>query len=456
MTFPVIQLPLEMVRPGTPALRNVAFLAAFGVAVTINAVNGLHLLVPQVPEIPVKLNQSSQLDLGRFLRGKPWDAAGSLYPCIYPFIIGLALLLPAELSLSLWFFFLFWKVEAILCNWLGLLGRTPEFPFFKEQSFGGYVAMIAFGLYAARTYFGAVWRRILGRAGPEVDEGEPFSYRSAFLVFALPALYCVAVGVSQRLAVWVSIAFFAQYYVMHLMVGRIRAEMGLPTHEIERLGPTVMQGNILGPRLLGKQNLTSLSVFFGFTRGLRNIPLPHQFEALFFARKAGLDGRRLLLWSMGLLAFAQAWALFWPVAIGYRYGWGAEWSWWWPWQNGEAWHQLAGWLARNEGPSMGRCVASLVGFLAYFGLMAVRTRLVWWPLHPAGFALSTTWFMMHMWFPMFLAWGLKSLAARYAHARGVRALTGAAYGLILGDITAGTLWVVYSLLTHTEVYRFWP
>ena len=456
MTFPVVQLPLEMVRPGVPALRNAAFYLAFSVAVAINAVNGLHTLFPQVPEIPVKLNQNPELDLRRFFRGKPWDAVGSFYPCIYPFIIGLALLLPAELSLSLWLFFLFWKAEAIFCNWLGVLNRTPEFPFLKEQSFGGYLAMIAFSIYAARGYFATVWRRIIGRAPPEVDRGEPLSYRAAFLLFAVPALYCVCVGISQRMAAWVSIAFFVQYYVMHLMVGRIRAEMGLPTHEIERLGPTVMQGNILGPRILGKQNLTSLSLFFGFTRGLRNIPLPHQFEALFCAHKVRLDGRKLLMWSIAALVFAQAWALLWPVVIGYRYGWGAEWSWWWPWQNTEAWSQLGNWLARNEGFNVGRCVAAVVGFLVYFGLMTVRTRLVWWPIHPAGFALSTTWFMMHMWFPMLIAWGLKGLAARYAHARGVRTLTAAAYGLILGDITAGTLWVVYSLLTHTEVYRFWP
>lgn len=456
MSFPIVQLPMEMAKPGLPAFRNPAFYIALTVAVCINLVNGLHALIPQIPEIPVKLNQNPLLDLRRFFHGKPWDAIGSFYPCIYPFIIGLALLLPSELSLSLWFFFLFWKAEAIFSNWVGILNRTPEFPYFKEQSFGGYVAMIAFSIYAARSHFAAVARRIIGREGPAIDAGEPLSYRTAFVLFAGCALYCVGAGISQRLAVWVSLAFFVQYYAMQLMVGRIRAEMGLPTHEIERLGPTVMLGNILGARLLGKQNLTSLSLFFGFTRGLRNIPLPHQFEGLYFAHKVGLDGRKLLLWSMAVLIFAQAWALLWPVVIGYRYGWGVEWSWWWPWQNTEAWNQLANWLLRNEGLNVGRCLASVIGFLVYFGLMTIRTRFVWWPIHPAGFALSTTWFMMHMWFPMFIAWALKSLTIRYTHARGVRRLTAAAYGLILGDVTTGTLWVAYSLLTRTEVYRFWP
>ena len=164
----------------------------------------------------------------------------------------------------------------------------------------------------------------------------------------------------------------------------------------------------------------------------------------------------LIAVAIAALVFAQAWALLWPVVIGYRYGWGAEWSSWWGWQNGEAWNQLSNWLARNEGFNVGRCVAALVGFGVYFGLMSVRTRFVWWPIHPAGFALSTTYFLMHMWFPMFIAWAAKITVARYSHARGMRTLTSIAYGLILGDIITGTLWVIYSLVAHTNVYRFWP
>ena len=36
------------------------------------------------------------------------------------------------------------------------------------------------------------------------------------------------------------------------------------------MGPTVLQGTLLGPRVLGAQNLTTLSVFFGFTRGIND------------------------------------------------------------------------------------------------------------------------------------------------------------------------------------------
>ncbi|MGQ9729974.1 MAG: DUF6785 family protein [Candidatus Zipacnadales bacterium] len=458
MTFPVVQLPMEMARPGVPAFRHSAFVLAAALAASVNLINGLHSFYPQIPEIPVKIWQSQTNNIGRYFiaAGKPWDAVGWIYLCSYPFIIGLALLLPAELSLSLWFFYVFWKAEAIFCSWIGVLNRTPEFPYFKEQSFGGYLAMIGFSVWAARDYLLEAWRRIIGKAPPEVDQGEPLSYRAAFLLFVIPALYVISVGISQHMAVAVSVAFFVQYYLMSMIVGRIRAEMGLPTHELERLGPTVMQGNILGPRLLGNQNITSLSVFFSFTRGIRNIPLPHQFEALFFQHKVGLNGRKLLIWSIIMIAFAQAWALFWFLFLAHRHGLGADWASWMPWASQEAWRQLAGWIGRNEGFAYGRCIASVVGFFVYFGMMFVRTRFIWWPLHPAGFALSTTWYMAHMWFPMFVAWALKGLVARYSHAKGIRALTSAAYGLILGDIITGTIWILYSIITRDNVYAFWP
>jgi len=458
MTFPVVQLPMEMSRPGVPAFRNPAFLIAVGLAASVNVINGLHSLYPAVPEIPVKMWQSEANDIGRFFRaaGKPWDAIGWMYVCTYPFIIGLAILLPGELSLSLWFFYLFWKAEAIFCSWVGWLNMTPEFPYFKEQSFGGYIAMIAFSAWAARDHLALAWRRLLGRGSPEVDAGEPLTYRASMMLFVIPFLYVISVGISQRMAIWVSVAFFVQYYLMSMIVGRIRAEMGLPTHELERLGPTVMQGNVLGPRLLGKQNITSLSLFFSFTRGIRNIPLPHQFEALFFQHKVGLNGKKLLIWSIIMIAVAQAWALFWILVLGHKHGWGADWARWMPWASQEAWRQLAGWIARNEGFNLGRCLASVIGFAVYFSLMFVRTRFVWWPLHPAGFALSTTWYMAHMWFPMFIAWALKGLVARYSAAKGMRSLTAAAYGLILGDITTGALWILYSIVTRNNVYAFWP
>jgi hypothetical protein len=455
MSFPIVQLPLEVTRPSVPSLANRWFWIAFGVAAFINVLNGLHVLYPGVPEIGVKIHQSQSLNLSKFFVGRPWNAVGRLHACFYPFIIGLGLLLPKDMSLSLWLFHLLWKGEAVFVSWLGW-NQVREFPFVKEQSFGGYLAILGFSLWAARPYFAQVWRRIIGGGDPEMDEHEPLRYQHAALIFAIGFGGAVLFGLSIKMSLLVSVGFFVQYFIMTMIVGRIRAEMGLPTHEIERLGPTVMQGNILGQQILGTQNLTSLSVFFGFTRGLRNIPYPHMLEGLYLTERLGADSRRLIIASIVFVSLGTAAAYISYLHLGYMHGLGADWNRWMPWSCTESWRQLSRWLGQPEGFDWGRTAAIGLGFAFYFGLQQVRTMWVWWPIHPAGFAISTTWYMAHMWMPMLVAWATKSLVARYSGRDGVRGLVAVAFGLILGDVTTGATWTIISAITRIETYTFWP
>ncbi|MGD9496067.1 MAG: DUF6785 family protein [Armatimonadota bacterium] len=455
MTFPIVQLPFELSRPAMPSILLASFWVAFGVAALVNLLNGLHAFYPGVPQVPVKIGQAPALDLNRYLTGRPWNAMGRVYAAFYPFGIGLGLLIPQELALSMWLFFLMWRAEAVFVAWMGW-SQATGFPHMKEQSFGGYLAILGFSLWAGRGYFREVGRRIVGLGNPSTDADEPMRYQTAFAVFLVGFVAVCLLGVSIKLTAAVAIAFFVQYFIMTMIVGRIRAEMGLPTHEIERLGPTVMQGNILGPRILGLQNLTSLSLFFGFTRGLRNIPYPLMLEGLYLSGRTGLDGRRLLIAAMAVIPIATFFAYFWNLMLGYEHGIGADWNRWMPWSSQEAWRQLEGWLSADRGYDWGRTVAIILGFAFYFGLQTVRSIWVWWPLHPAGFAISTTYYMQHLWMPMLVAWAIKSLASRYGGRGSVRHLQAIAFGLILGDVMLGSVWAIYSAITRVESYAFWP
>jgi len=484
MSFPIVQLPLEMSQPTFSGFRHPAFWIAASVVVAINLLNGLHEFYPSLPQAAIKINQSETFNLRKFFPNRPWSAVGWWWMCFYPWVIGLGLLLPSELSLSLWVFYLFWKVEAVATTAFGFT-NIREFPYMKEQSFGGYLAILGFSLWAGRRTWAGVWRRILlgssvgrglvprpdephaphgGRGtsprptddDAEDDSGEALPYRASALLFVAGMVAAIAIGISIRMSWAVAIAFFVQYYIMTAIIGRIRAEMGLPTHELERLGPTVMQGNILGPRLLGVQNLTSLSLFFGFTRGMRNIPFPLQFEALYLAQHTGSSQRRLLLATLAMIPVAVALSFFMTLALGYHHGLGMNWARWMPGSCQESWNQLTGWLNRNEPFQWNRIWASLIGFGVYFGLMLLRTRWIGWPLHPAGFALSTTWYMAHMWCPMMIAWIAKTVTLRYAGGKAMRALRAAAFGLILADVVSGSLWILYGLFTGTTTYSFWP
>jgi hypothetical protein len=452
MGFPIVHLPIELANHRVSWLKSPVFWTAAAVPVVINFLGGLHTYYPAVPSIPTAM-WDARLDMGRFLVGfgRPWDAASyMLYTCLYPFIIGLGLLLPGELCLSLWFFFLFWRVEKIAASWLGFNAAwDSHYP----VAAGGYIALVGFPLWAARHHLRAMLAQAWRRTGWEA--GEPFGSGAAIAIFLIGFVLLVLMGVSGGLSPPVAAAFFLQYFVMVVIIGRIRAEMGLPTHELERWGPSWLQSTLVGPRVLGVRNMTTLSLFYGFTRGMRNIPFPHQFEGLYFASRTGLNGRRLLLATVAFIALGLGWAWFWTLFLSCNRGLGTYRGAFHTWFAQETWTQLAGWLRADAPVAWGRAGAGVVGFVGYWAIMALRSRWLAWPLHPAGFALSTTWYMSHMWFPMFIAWSLKATVARWGGLSGVRALPIVAYGLILGDVGTGALWIIYAMVRHVPAYAFW-
>ena len=85
------------------------FWAGFAIAGGIDLINGIHAFFPAFPEIPVR-----KANLGIYFTEKPWDAIGWTPVYILSFGVGLAFLMPLEMSFSLWFFYLFWKGERVL------------------------------------------------------------------------------------------------------------------------------------------------------------------------------------------------------------------------------------------------------------------------------------------------------------------------------------------------------
>jgi len=452
MGFPIVQLPLEIVREHPKVFSQGTLWIAAAIPVVVNLLGGLHTYYPAIPSFPTAM-WDDRLNIGKYLAGmgRPWDAAsGMLYVCLYPFIIGLGLLLPGELCLSMWLFFLVWRGEMVTSSWLGF-HQSWDLPY--QVTTGGYLALVGFPLWAARKQLLELGKRAL--ATGQRDPGEPISYRSAALIFLVGFAFVVAVGVANKLSFGQSFAFFFQYFLMVVVIGRIRAEMGLPTHELERMGPTVLPTTVLGPRVLGLQNMTSLHLFYGFTRGMRNIPFPHQFEGLYFSERLQLDGRRLILATSPFISLGLAWAWFWTLYLSYNRGLGTYRAGHHTWFAQDSWGQLAGLLNANAPVAWGRVVAGVIGFGVYWGLMSVRSIWTAWPLHPAGFALGSTWYMAHMWFPMFIAWVIKWSVARWGGIRAVRALPLVAYGLILGDVGTGALWILYAMVRHVPAYAFW-
>ena len=105
----------------------------FGVAASVDIMNSLNFFFPTLPHVSIKFN-----DIGPLFTSKPWSAIGWMPFTFYPFIIGLSFFLPLDLSFSIWFFYLFRKVQRVLTATFGLQS-IPNFPYLNEQSSGAWI-----------------------------------------------------------------------------------------------------------------------------------------------------------------------------------------------------------------------------------------------------------------------------------------------------------------------------
>ena len=77
-------------------------------------------------------------------------------------------------------------------------------------------------------------------------------------------------------------------------------------------------------------------------------------------------------------------------------------------------------------------------------LMIARRTWAWWPLHPIGFPISSTFSWMA--FNAFLAWALKGPVLRYGGIKLYRTVRPFFLGLVLGHFTIFVVfWVIDSM-----------
>ena len=77
---------------------------------------------------------------------------------LFPFLIGLTFLVPLDVLLSGWVFYLGYKAQLIIKAMAGL----RHFPYYDQQSFGAYFAIALFTIWLGRHHFLSIFRRGLG------------------------------------------------------------------------------------------------------------------------------------------------------------------------------------------------------------------------------------------------------------------------------------------------------
>jgi hypothetical protein len=449
LAYPIIQLPYELIGQPSSFLKNKLMWIGFAIAASLDIMNGFHVIFPAVPYIHLKLT-----NIGGYLVSKPWNAVGWLPISFYPFIIGLAFFIPLDLSFSMWFFYLFWKAQRVLWYVIGVSSSGGSFSGYKsiiEQASGAYLALFFVAMWVSRKHLWLVLKRVFTNKPAIDDSAEPIRYRTATMGLLVGGILLLAFCYEAGMSIWVAIIFFAVYFAIITAITRMRAEMGVPVHDMHNGGPDLLMTSLIGTRALGAQNVSILTLFWFFNRAHYSDVMPHQLEAFKLTEKTNSNGRHIFT-AMVIAVFVGIIATFWSfLHSSHHIGMAGrvEWFGW------EPYDRLQSWISSPAKPDYSTGLFLGIGFVTTLFFTFMRNRFIWWPLHPAGYAVSNSWGLDVTWFPILISFVIKSIILRFGglkvHSRAMPFFA----GLMLGEFVIGSIWSVIGLVSGLPTYAFW-
>jgi hypothetical protein len=450
LMFPLVQLPLELLRPASTRHDGARGVLLLGVAIPflIHGVNGLHLYFPSVPSIPLFY------DAGTYLVEKPWDVLRPLWVILHFSAVGFVFLLPIDLSLSLWAFYFVFHAQSLLLVVTGLpLGRSTGYAtrgFAAYQMAGGILLIAALALWRARR---SLREQLHAAMRPPDDEDGPLSSRGAYLGLlgsaALLAVATTVAGAPVGLAVWFVGVFLVTTIAMTRMVG----EGGLLFIQTP-FRPTDLLVPFAGGRVLGAGAATVLAypeMLFAFD--VRASPMPSVMDSLKLLDSSTLRRRGFLAPVLAACAVTMVVSACAVLVIGYHNGAGTVSGWFGVGAPQLPFRRLVEQLTNPPDPDHYSAAWMGVGAIVVSGLHMLRARFLWFPFHPIGYAMGPSWPMIQLWFSTFLGWAFKYIALRGGGLRAFRTWRPFFLGLVLGEFGAGGFWAVVDFICGTQGHR---
>lgn len=463
LTFPLAEFALGLApdppeRPrDLPLLKTPLFWLGFALAAAYNGSNIAHAFSPGVPAI------GQQYNFDRLLSERPWTALQPMTMTFRPEVVGLGYLVPLDVLFSVWVFYVAFRFENFGAELMGY--SVPGFPFQYAQAMGGYLALACFLVFAARKHLAQVIMRAFGAAASSPDDPEealPLGLAFWGVLAGMAGLtgFMVAVGVSAGRAA----AYMVLLYACCLVYVRVRSQTGLPITYIvprEDIFATIQALTPTSGRLSKAQVRSETA--FALLQVLVRMTFPqlaaYEMEGIRIGERAAIRrGHVLAALALGLaLGLALAWGI--HLQAAYDYGWNvldggttdggfrtlqAVWS-----------YQQLDTRVNNRCPiEVNSNIARAVGFALTIAMVWLRAIFLRFPLNPLGLVIAGI-FGQPIWFPIFLAWLVKSVVLRVGGAHTYRQLTPLFLGLALGHfLIAGGIWGLVGAFSEEVARRY--
>jgi hypothetical protein len=476
LPFPLVQVP-EIMMQGLFSRAEKPFflskLAWWGIAITflLHSYNALQDYFPNVPPIPLKI---VHLDW-TYLTEPPFRYMTPFRFNIFPSIVGIMYLVSLEASFSLWFFYgVISKIVALIAIGYFALGwsawdlnRTDgAYSVCTAQGTGACFALVLAAFYMARRTLWESLRQALGLAPREnTDDLSPRVIWGLLIVCLFGVIaWLIWMGVSWYWAV-VAVAILL---ASATGITRLVSESGVFFLQMQA-SPAELMTAAFTPVALGPKNFVLLSTWsraFVFD-WYRSCPFINILGALHLGSRTGLKQKPLLLGlALGLLViFSVGFVTFYYTAYmgpggARQFGWPYDDH---PRSQGQVWagtveriqvyeKRVEEYAARGEEmpkaevpdvarPDWIRLTWMAVGGAVLLGILAIRSRVFWFP-HPIGYVMwMGMWPLTQMWFSYFLGWIFKLLLVRFGGQRQFIRWRPFFVGLIVGEALATLVWL---------------
>jgi hypothetical protein len=464
LPFPLASVWMSLIEPPergrtfNELFRAKSFWIGCGAVVLIDLVSGLSKYFPEVPAIPLKF------DLYTLLSEGPWAyASGDLkMQTIFFTIIGITYCMQTKVALSLWVTYVAVQVIRMFCGTRSV-EITPAMTY--DQVGGATLVFFVMIVWLARRHLASIVLQMFrGRRA-----GEPQGWYLSRGVAGWAFVACVVASIAWLVLAGASLvgaaSIVAMLMVIYVVLAKVIAETGLLyvliPYQINRAWIYALRD------LPGAGVRTTLpsyyfaSMFSGMLlHDLRQNIAPLASHALRIGdgdASVVRQSRRFFMWLIAAMLLAYVVSGVSTLYVHYNYAVSLDtqglpldnngWS----WQRMPRAIGLSGALAYappNNGPTEPH------NRLAFFGLGAAITailsflhlRFTSFPLHPVGYLLVWTWGIDKTWFSIFIGWLCKVVVVRLGGSQLLTTLRPLFIGLIVGEATAATIWLIVSLI----------
>jgi len=448
LAYPITHLPMDMVNERS-FWRNRLMWAGFLIPFCIGSLIGLHYYYPSVPTVTL-------------VWSFPWFRnLQTLVLRISLPMIGFLYLVNLDTLFSLWFFNL---VAQIVQGTLSIMAvEFKEFispfgspsPIFGYLGMGAMVALVVVGLRTARPHLREVWRKVIGKAPGVDDSGEILSYRQAFAGMMLGLIVMSVWLYESGIPALCLFLFLVAAFLLFIGLTRVVVESGMAEAVASTIAPGIVTA-AFGISIAGEQGMAALGLTYVWCSDIRTFVMASAAHDLKMAdiiqgRRRGLFGAMLLAILITIVS-----TLWLTILLAYQRGASNLNSWFFNGAPMACWTWVADRITNPVPPSATGWVLMGSGFGFMTFLMYMRQAFLWWPFHPIGFCIGTTWIMNELWFTCFLAWSLKFLVVRYGGLRQFRNFRPFFLGLILGQFVCNGMWLIIDGLTGQQGNQiFW-